>query len=85
MYDAPVPRHEIRVFMQQEKRQVLLAAFPSIHRQPMIGEILSIEFFKEKPEYPNIVRILGISEHFDIEAGQTAPHVVFSITAEPLL
>ncbi len=91
MYDGhlsnqqPLPKDEIRVFMEWGKKQVLIAVFSSTRRQPMIGEILSIEFFKEKPEYPNTVRILGISEHFDIEPGQTAPHVVFSIMAEPVL
>lgn len=81
----PFAKHEIRVFVQHEKQHVLIALFSSFNRQPMIGETLNIEFFKVKPEYPNAVRILGIREHFDIESGQNTPHVVFSVTAEPVL
>jgi hypothetical protein len=91
MYDGhlsnrqSLSKHEIRVFMQQKKQLVLIALFSSIHCQVTIGEILSIEFFKERPEYPNTVRILGINEHFDIDPGQTLPYIVLSITAEPVL
>jgi hypothetical protein len=63
IYDAqlsnphPLPKDKIRLFIQQEKQQVLIASFSSINRQPTIGETRSIEFFKGKPEYPITVYI----------------------------
>lgn len=80
-----MPLHEIRVFMQSQAQHILLAEFYSARRYPEVGETLSIELFKDDPQYPNLVRILGIKEHFDVGELQTAPYKVFSITAEPVM
>ena len=80
-----VPMHEIRVFVKRQEQHVLIAEYFSGSRQPRVGETLSIELFKEKPEDPNAVRVLGICEQENAGALQTEPYMVFSILAEAVM
>lgn len=84
MYAEPLPTQEIRVFVEQQGNQVLVAKFFTVRFQSDVGDTLSIEQFKEEPEHPNTVRILGIREHFDMKGSQAQPYIVFFITAEPV-
>ena len=81
----PLSQLHIRVIMEQPEQPLLLAEFFSAGHLPKVGETFNIEPFKEEPRHPGTVRILGIHQHFDIEEGQARPHIVYSVTVEPVL
>jgi hypothetical protein len=84
MYAEPLPAQEIKVFVEREGKQILVANFFTTSFRSMVGDTLDIELFKEEPVHPNTVRILRIREHFDAKDSQAQPFVVLSITGEPV-
>ena len=71
------PVHEYHVFMEVQGDRVLIAHYSSNRRPPDVGGRLIIESFKERPEFPDEVKVLDVREQSENDT------IVFQITVEP--
>ena len=70
-----------RVFMEVDGQKTLIANYSSTTRPPDAGNVINIRSFRDKPEYPDQVKIVSVEAHAEEDAPETG--TVFHLMVEP--
>lgn len=76
------PIFEFRVFLEENGQGVLIAQYFCSDEPPDVGSLLDIRSFKERPEYPDEVKVLSVKELRLLPAGLEDQLVMFFVVAE---